>query len=95
MSQYCGDYDIGYQHGAAVAFGLIGMAEAIRRNPNVKACPDCLKFAWGSCTGIPWHPSDEDRVRFLAPGETVCMGCYDKRKANHERANENRNHPYR
>ena len=37
----------GRVEGAAVAFGIMGMAEAIRQRPGLKACPLCLKASYG------------------------------------------------
>lgn len=76
--------------GFALAFGIIGWAEAIRGNESVRACPDCLKSASGWTTGMPRHPKDTDRQRVLAPYESICNDCYDKRMADFDRQ-----HPYR
>jgi hypothetical protein len=55
--------------GAAVAFGLMGMAEAIRRIPGIEACITCHKaaYAWvgreGQCMRC-WdleHRANPDR----------------------------------
>jgi hypothetical protein len=50
----------GREEGAAVAFGLMGMAEAIRENGNVSACPICLKAGprtfWTGSQWVHSHP---------------------------------------
>lgn len=59
-----------YEAGAAVAFGLMGMAEAIANNDAVKACPHC---------GIAGSRCYCD-CSMCGPGECfywICKPCFD------------------
>lgn len=56
--------------GAAVAFGLMGMAKAIGAIPSIEACPDCLlaKSAWVY-----------DFEAWPKPHYRRCLECFDAR----------------
>lgn len=73
-------YVMGYDDGAAVAFGLIGMATAIRKN-YFHGCPRCYKYM-ASCF---WFDGRKFGYKYL------CNKCYDIEKKLHEE----REHPYR
>lgn len=76
--------------GAAVAFGLMGMAEAIREvhGPAIEACPMCLSHKCGWVIGLGNNPFD-----LLRAGERLCTDCYDEEKR--RRATIHFGHPYR
>ncbi len=75
---YDGYYQ-GYGEGAAVAFGIIGMVDAISRNTRIEACPRCLRDR-GSRVGWmpPNGPNDWLKTEF---GGWLCIACYDEEKA--------------
>lgn len=56
--------DEAFDCGAAVAFGLMGMAEAIRDNPALEACPRCFKYAYAST--------------HFGRDEWLCNDCYKR-----------------
>jgi hypothetical protein len=69
---YADDLLSAYSDGAAAAFGLMGMAEAIGENDRVRACPHCgcASFARAYCE----HPMCD-------PAEChywICNDCHKK-----------------
>lgn len=76
LKEASADYEDGYNHGAAAAFGIIGMFEAIALNaPLQDRCKTC---GYEPARGP--HPSDsyDECLYRLVDGSTRCGKCADE-----------------
>lgn len=72
---YCSEWCRAFDHGAAVAFGLMGMAEAIREHDLYDRCVCC--GAWAHCAPSPDLSRDTCVFCGGIDGHTsLCPSCW-------------------